>query len=123
MRKMKFTEVEVTNVLNEAKNGLAIPDICLKMGITNATFYHWKKSNGLKNLEEKNQKLHQRIDEPILKAHFPRIKKSKRKKPTITEPRIKPGDEKDLLELLADILVEMVMSEADSDSLKLKKQI
>jgi putative transposase len=46
MKRSKFTEEQVTYVLRQAEAGTAVEDICHSMGISQATFYIWKKKFG-----------------------------------------------------------------------------
>jgi putative transposase len=46
MKRSKFTEEQVTYVLRQAEAGTAVEDICRSMGISQATFYIWKKKFG-----------------------------------------------------------------------------
>ena len=66
MKKSKFTESQIFNILKEANSGLAVVDICRKHGIGNATFYKWRAKFGgmdismvkrLRELEEENVRL------------------------------------------------------------------
>jgi putative transposase len=66
MKRSKFTEEQVTYVLRQAEAGTAVEDICRSMGISQATFYIWKKKFGelgasevrrLRQLEEENLRL------------------------------------------------------------------
>jgi putative transposase len=66
MKRSKFTEEQVTYVLRQAQAGTAVEDICRSMGISQATFYIWKKKFGelgasevrrLRQLEEENLRL------------------------------------------------------------------
>jgi putative transposase len=68
MKKSKFTEAQIAFSLKQAESGTPIEEICRKMGITQATFYNWKKKFGgigiselrrLRQLEEENNKLRQ----------------------------------------------------------------
>ena len=70
MKKTKFTESQIAFALNQAETGTSIQEICRKMGISEATFYNWKKKYGglgvtelrrLKQLEEENFKLKQMV--------------------------------------------------------------
>ena len=56
--------------LKQAESGISVQVICRKMGISEATFYNWKKKYGglgvaelrrLKQLEEENAKLKQLV--------------------------------------------------------------
>ncbi len=66
MKRSKFTEEQVAYVLRQAESGTAVEDICRNMGISQATFYIWKKKYGelgasevrrLRQLEEENLRL------------------------------------------------------------------
>jgi len=66
MKKSKFTDAQIAFVLRQAEEGTAIGEVCRKAGISEATFYNWRKKYGglmpsemrrLKQLEEENAKL------------------------------------------------------------------
>lgn len=66
MKKSKFTDAQIAFVLRQAEEGTAIGEVCRKAGISEATFYNWRKKYGglmpsemrrLKQLEEENGKL------------------------------------------------------------------
>jgi putative transposase len=66
MKKSKFTDAQIAFVLRQAEEGTAIGEVCRKAGISEATFYNWRKKYGglmpsemrrLKQLEEENTKL------------------------------------------------------------------
>ena len=66
MKKSKFTESQIFNILKESETGISVVDICRKHGIGNSTFYKWRaKYDGmdasmvkrLKELEDENQRL------------------------------------------------------------------
>ena len=68
MKKTKFTEAQIAFALKQADTGTRTDEICRKMGISEATFYNWKKRFGglgvselrrLRQLEEENSKLKQ----------------------------------------------------------------
>ncbi len=70
MKKSKFTEEQIVFALKQAENGTIIDEICRKLGISQATFYQWKKKYGglmpselrrLKQLEEENRRLKQLV--------------------------------------------------------------
>lgn len=66
MKKIRFTETQILNILKEQEQGQKISEICRKHGISDATFYNWKsKYSGmtaqelkrLKELEYENSRL------------------------------------------------------------------
>jgi len=68
MKKSKYTEAQIAFALKQAESGTSVEEICRKMGISEATFYNWKKKFGglgvselrrLRQLEEENNKLKQ----------------------------------------------------------------
>ncbi len=46
MRRSRFTENEIINLLAEASSGVSIAEICKAAGITERTFYRWRRSFG-----------------------------------------------------------------------------
>jgi putative transposase len=66
MKRSKFTESQIAFVLQQAEAGVPIAEVCRKAGISDATFYNWRKKYGgllpsemrrLKQLEEENNNL------------------------------------------------------------------
>ncbi len=46
MKKTKFAEAQIVFALRQSENGASVQEICRKMGISEATFYNWKKKWG-----------------------------------------------------------------------------
>lgn len=46
MKKSLFTEEQIVFALKQAELGTYVPDTCRKLGISNATFYTWRKKYG-----------------------------------------------------------------------------
>ena len=46
MKKSKFTEEQIGFGLRQAELGISVDEVCRKMGISEATFYNWKKKYG-----------------------------------------------------------------------------
>ncbi len=62
MKASKFSETQITFVLKQSESGTPIGDVCRRAGISDATFYNWrKKYTGLMPSEMK--RLHQLEDE------------------------------------------------------------
>ncbi|AWV07940.1 transposase [Lysobacter maris] len=70
MKKSKFAEEQIAFALKQAESGTTVEEICRKMGISQATFYAWRKKFGglgvaelrrLRQLEEENRKLKQLV--------------------------------------------------------------
>tara|TARA_Y100001933_G_C18929743_1_gene534804 strand:+ start:498 stop:1226 length:729 start_codon:yes stop_codon:yes gene_type:complete len=66
MRRSKYSESQIVFAIKQVETGTRIQEVCRKMGISEATFYNWKKKYGglgvselrrLKNLEEENSQL------------------------------------------------------------------
>lgn len=66
MKKSKFTEAQIAFAIKQGETGTRVEEICRKMGISEATFYNWKKRYGglgvaelrkLRQLEEENAQL------------------------------------------------------------------
>ena len=43
MKKSQFTPEQITFALRQAESGTPVPEVCRKMGISDQTFYRWKK--------------------------------------------------------------------------------
>jgi len=46
MRKSKFTESQIVFAIKQSETGTRVSEICRKMGVSEATFYNWKKKYG-----------------------------------------------------------------------------
>jgi putative transposase len=66
MKRSRFSEQQIAFVLRQAEEGTPIAEVCRKAGISEASFYNWRKKYGglmpsemkrLKQLEEENQRL------------------------------------------------------------------
>ena len=66
MKQSRFSEQQIAFVLRQAEEGTPVAEVCRKAGISEASFYNWRKKYGglmpsemkrLKQLEEENQRL------------------------------------------------------------------
>ena len=79
MRKSKFTDSQIMDVVKRVEAGFGVPDICRELGISTATFYKWRAKYGgmdvsmmsrMKELEEENRRLKKMYLEEKLKAEI-----------------------------------------------------
>lgn len=79
MKKSKFTESQILFALQQAQTGTPTAEVCRKMGVSEATFYNWKrKYSGLGNaelrrmrqLEEENARLKKLVADLSLDRHM-----------------------------------------------------
>lgn len=66
MKKSRYSEHQIIQILKEAQAGKKTSDVCREYGISSATFYNWKSKYGgmevsdvkrLRELEEENRRL------------------------------------------------------------------
>lgn len=66
MKRSKFTDAQIAFILRQAEEGTAVAEVCRKAGISDATFYNWKKRCGgltpsevkrMRQLEDENNRL------------------------------------------------------------------
>ena len=70
MKKTRFTEEQIAFALRRAEAGVSVKEVCRKLGVSEQTFYRWKKKftgmgvaevRRLKQLEEENRRLKQLV--------------------------------------------------------------
>jgi putative transposase len=75
MKRSRFTEEQIIGVLKEHQAGLPAGELCRKHGISDATFYTWRKKYGglevsearrLKALEGENARLKKLLAESMM---------------------------------------------------------
>ena len=68
MKRKRFTEEQIAFALRQAETGTPVAEVVRKIGVSEQTFYRWKKKYAgmgvaevrrLKQLEEENRKLKQ----------------------------------------------------------------
>ena len=66
MKKSRFSEQQIINILKQADAGVKVQDLCRQHGISDATYYKWKSKYGgmeasdikrLREIEAENSKL------------------------------------------------------------------
>jgi putative transposase len=79
MPKKRFTEGQIVFALKQAEGGTPVTEVCRKLGVSEASFYLWKKKYGgmgttelrrLKQLESENRKLKQMVADLSLDKHM-----------------------------------------------------
>ena len=79
MRKTTFTEEQVAYALRQAESGTAVAEVCRKLGVSEQTFYRWKRKYAgmgvaelrrLRQLEEENHQLKQLVADLTLDKHM-----------------------------------------------------
>ncbi len=81
MKKGRFKESLIFQVLKEAEAGVPVPELCRTHGMSTASFYKWRAKYGgmdvssmkrMKELEEENARLKKMYAEEKLKAQIVR---------------------------------------------------
>jgi putative transposase len=79
MKKSAFTNEQILYALRQVEAGTPVAEICRKLGISEQTFYRWKRKfagmgvaelRRLRQLEEENHKLKQLVADLTLDKHM-----------------------------------------------------
>ena len=79
MKRSRFTEQQIVYALKLAESGTAVANVCRKYGISDATFYTWRKKYGglgvselrrLRELGAENKRLKQLVADLTLDKHM-----------------------------------------------------
>jgi putative transposase len=79
MKKSRYTDEQIAFALRQAETGTPVREVLRKMGISEQTFYRWKRLYGglgpsevrrLKQLEEENRRLKQMVADLSLDKHM-----------------------------------------------------
>lgn len=75
MKQKRYSEEQIIQILKEAEAGMPVADVCRKHGVSDASFYTWRRKYGgmnvsevkrLKRLEEENRQLKRLLAETML---------------------------------------------------------
>jgi putative transposase len=79
MKRSKFSEEPVAYALRQAESGTPVGDVCRQLGVSEATFYAWKKKYAhlgvselrrLRQLEDENNRLKRLVADLTLDKHM-----------------------------------------------------
>jgi putative transposase len=79
MKKSRFTEEQITYALRQAESGTPVADVCRQLGVSEASFYVWKKKYGklgltelreLRQLRDENARLKRIVADLTLDKHI-----------------------------------------------------
>ena len=79
MKKSRYTEEQIAFALRQAEGGTPVADVCRQMGVSEASFYVWKKKYGklglteireLRQLRDENARLKRLVADLTLDKRF-----------------------------------------------------
>ena len=79
MKRSRYSDEQIAYALRQAESGTAVADVCRTLGISEATFYVWKKKYAnlgatelreLRQLREENAKLKHSVADLTLDKHI-----------------------------------------------------
>ena len=79
MKRSKFSEEQVAYALRQAESGTPVADVCRQLGVSEATFYVWKKKYAhlgvselrrMRQLEDENRRLKGLVADLTLDKHM-----------------------------------------------------
>lgn len=79
MKKSRFSEAEIVSILKQAELGLSVQELIRRYGVSEQTFYRWKKAYGgmsgsevreLRELRQENAQLKKLVADLSLDKHI-----------------------------------------------------
>ena len=79
MKRSKFSEEQIAYALRQAEAGTPVADVSRQLGVSEATFYRWKKKYAhlgvselrrLRQVEDENRRLKQLVADLTLDKHM-----------------------------------------------------
>jgi len=79
MKRSRFSEEQIVYAIRQAESGTPISDLCRQLGVSDATFYIWKKKYAhlgvselrrLRQVEEENARLKRLVADLSLDKHM-----------------------------------------------------
>ena len=79
MKKSRFSQEQISHALRQVESGATAVEVCRRLGVTEQTFYRWKRSYAgmgiselrrLKQLEHENSKLKRLVADLSLDKHM-----------------------------------------------------
>ena len=79
MKRSKFSEEQVAYALRQAESGTPVGDVCRQLGVSEATFYIWKKKYAhlgvselrrMRQVEDENRRLKTLVADLTLDKHM-----------------------------------------------------
>ena len=79
MTRKTFSEEQIVYALRQAEAGTPVVEVCRKLGVTEQTFYRWKRTfaglgiaelRRLRHLEDENRRLKQLVADLTLDRHL-----------------------------------------------------
>ncbi len=79
MKKSRYTDTQIVNILKQNQSGISVAELCREYGMSQATFYKWRSKYGdadvstvkrLKELEAENAQFKRMYAESELKLQI-----------------------------------------------------
>ena len=79
MKRKRYSDEQIAFALRQAETGVSVEEICRRLGVSEATFYRWKKQfaglglselRELRSLRHENSKLKQVVADLTLDRHI-----------------------------------------------------